>query len=57
MADAVNAAGVWALQPEDYLSYVLFPAVAKDFLPRKFSKVTYRNIGLGEAIEGVAYPL
>ena len=57
MADAVRAAGVWALQPEDYLSYVLFPAVAKDFLPRKFSRVTCRDIGLDEAIEDVAYPL
>lgn len=54
---ALKAVGVWALQPEDYLSYVLFPAVAKDFLPRKFARKTYRDVGFEEALDGVAYPL
>jgi oxaloacetate decarboxylase alpha subunit len=34
---AAKAVAPWGLQPEDVLSYVLFPAVAKDFLMRKFA--------------------
>lgn len=48
---------VWALQPEDILSYVLFPAVAKEFLVNKFARVNKRDVGLEEAIEGVCYPV
>ena len=36
---------VWCTQPEDVLSYILFPQVAKDFLPNKFSKENLVNIG------------
>jgi oxaloacetate decarboxylase alpha subunit len=57
LPSAQMAVATWALQPEDYLSYVLFPAVAKDFLPRKFARATYRDVGFGEALDGVAYPL
>lgn len=53
---AEKSMGVWALQPEDLLSYVLFPAVAKDFLIRKFARVNKRDVGVEEAIEGVCYP-
>ena len=37
--------GVWATQPEDILSYVLFPQVAKEFLPRKFARENRVDIG------------
>lgn len=47
----------WATQPEDYLSYILFPAVAKDFLVQKYARVTKRDVGLNELIEGAAYPV
>jgi len=47
----------WILQPEDVLSYALFPAVAKDFLVTKFARENLRNVGFGEAVEGIAYPL
>ena len=35
--------GVWCTQPEDVLSYILFPQVAKDFLPAKFAKGKLRR--------------
>ena len=37
--------GVWCTQPEDILSYILFPQVAKDFLPAKFAKENYADLG------------
>lgn len=37
--------GIWCTQPEDVLSYILFPQVAKDFLPNKFSRENLVNIG------------
>ena len=49
--------GPWIVEPEDVLSYVLFPAVAKDFLVRKYARETKRDVGLQEAIENVAYPV
>jgi len=54
---AKEAIEPWILQPEDVLSYVLFPAVAKDFLVRKYARTVKRDVGLGEAVEGVAYPM
>lgn len=47
----------WITQPEDVLSYAMFPQVAKDFLPRKFARVTYNNIGLDDPIAEGAYPV
>jgi oxaloacetate decarboxylase alpha subunit len=47
----------WMVEPEDVLSYVLFPAVAKDFLIRKYARATKRDVGFEEALEGVAYPV
>ena len=49
--------GVWALQPEDILSYAMFPQVAKDFLPRKFARETKTNVGLDAPITEEAYPI
>jgi oxaloacetate decarboxylase alpha subunit len=54
---AKEAIEPWILQPEDVLSYILFPAVAKDFLVRKYARTVKRDVGLGEALEGVAYPM
>ena len=47
----------WILQPEDVLSYALFPNVAKDFLIKKFARTLKRDVGFEEPIEGVAYPI
>ena len=47
----------WMTQPEDVLTYVLFPAVAKDFLMRKYARVNKRDIGLDEFVDGAAYPV
>jgi oxaloacetate decarboxylase alpha subunit len=49
--------GAWALQPEDILSYAMFPQVAKDFLPKKYARVTKTNIGLDTPIAEEAYPV
>ena len=49
--------GSWATQPEDVLSYAMFPQVAKDFLPRKFARETYNNIGLDDPITDDSYPV
>jgi len=49
--------GTWITQPEDALSYALFPAVAKDFLVRKFARENLRDVGLQPLVEGAAYPL
>jgi oxaloacetate decarboxylase alpha subunit len=45
------------MQPEDTLSYALFPAVAKDFLVKKYAMQTKRDVGFEELVEGTAYPL
>ncbi|PIE54114.1 MAG: oxaloacetate decarboxylase [Dethiosulfovibrio peptidovorans] len=47
----------WVTQPEDVLSYVLFPAVAKDFLMKKYVRSTLRDVGLEQAVEEIAYPV
>lgn len=46
LAVAKKEIGVWATQPEDILSYILFPQVAKDFLPKKFARENNVDIGL-----------
>jgi oxaloacetate decarboxylase alpha subunit len=50
-------AGPWVLQPEDVLSYAMFPQVAKDFLPKKYARETKTNIGLDKPITEEAYPI
>jgi oxaloacetate decarboxylase alpha subunit len=57
MEAAKKAVEPWALQPEDALSYVLFPAVAKDFLMKKYAKKTKRDIGLETLVDGAGYPV
>lgn len=49
--------GTWMLQPEDLLSYVLFPQVAKDFLVKKYARETKTDIGLNELVDDSAYPV
>ena len=56
--DAARAEiGMWITQPEDVLTYVLFPAIAKDFLMQKFARENKRDIGLDTLVDGAAYPL
>lgn len=49
--------GIWMTQPEDILSYVLFPQVAKDFLPNKFARENCVDIGLEPQENPEAYPV
>ena len=51
------AVGRYMLQPEDLLSYVLFPSVAKDFLVRKFARETKQDPGVQGSEEGVGAPV
>ncbi|HPU68272.1 MAG TPA: oxaloacetate decarboxylase subunit alpha [Acetomicrobium flavidum] len=57
LEEARKAIEPWILQPEDVLSYALFPNVAKDFLIKKFARTLKRDVGFEEPIEGVAYPV
>lgn len=57
LEDARKDIGVWTTQPEDLLSYVLFPKVAKDFLPKKFAKENCLDIGFEEQESPEAYPV
>lgn len=54
---AAKAVEPWILQPEDVLSYVLFPAVAKDFLMKKFAHEMKVDVGVAELVDGVGYPV
>ncbi len=49
--------GAWITQPEDALSYALFPAVAKDFLVSKFARENLRDVGLEPLVDDAGYPL
>ena len=57
MDAARRAAEAWSLQPEDALTWIMFPQVAKDFLPRKYARVTRRDVGLQDLVEEAAYPV
>ena len=57
MEEARKAAAAWSLQPEDALTWIMFPQVAKDFLPNKFSRVTKRDTGIQETVDDAAYPV
>jgi len=56
MATALKDSATWALQPEDALSWLIYPQVAKDFLPKKYARVTQRDVGLNELVDESAYP-
>ena len=57
MDAARRAVEAWSLQPEDALTWIMFPQVARDFLPRKYARVTCRDVGLEDLVEGAAYPV
>ncbi|MDR1731366.1 MAG: pyruvate carboxylase subunit B [Synergistaceae bacterium] len=57
MAEAEKDAAAWSLQPEDALSWLMFPQVAKDFLPKKYARATKRDVGLNELVDDAAYPV
>ena len=46
----------WATEPEDVLTWIMFPQVAKDFLPKKYARVNKRDSGLQEQAAPEAYP-
>lgn len=54
---AVKTVEPWILQPEDVLSYVMFPAVAKDFLLKKFAREMKVDVGVAELVDGAGYPV
>ena len=56
MEQARKDCAAWSLQPEDALTWIMFPQVAKDFLPAKYAKKTKRDVGLQELVDGAAYP-
>ncbi len=57
MEEAARAAVAWSLQPEDALTWLMFPQVAKDFLPKKYARMTKRDVGFGELVDDAAYPV
>lgn len=57
LEEAREAIKPWILQPEDVLTYALFPNVARGFLVRKFARTLKRDVGFEEPVEGVAYPV
>ncbi|MDR2529035.1 MAG: pyruvate carboxylase subunit B [Synergistaceae bacterium] len=56
METARRDAEAWTLQPEDALTWIMFPQVAKDFLPKKFARAHKRDVGLNDLVDGSAYP-
>jgi len=56
METALKDSATWALQPEDTLSWLMYPQVAKDFLPKKYARITQRDVGLNELVDESAYP-
>jgi oxaloacetate decarboxylase alpha subunit len=56
MENARKEAAAWSLQPEDALTWLMFPQVAKDFLPKKYARANQRDVGLNELVDGSAYP-
>jgi oxaloacetate decarboxylase alpha subunit len=56
MEGARKDAAAWQTQPEDSLSWLMFPQVGKDFLPKKYARAVKRDVGLNELVDGSAYP-
>ncbi|MDR1917103.1 MAG: pyruvate carboxylase subunit B [Synergistaceae bacterium] len=52
-----NEISAWITQPEDILSYAMFPQVAREFLRKKFVRETLINIGLDEPLAEDSYPV
>ena len=56
MEQARKDAQPWMLQPEDALTWIMFPQVAKDFLPKKYARANKRDVGLQAQAAPEAYP-
>ncbi len=54
---AKSIIGDFATQPEDILTYALFPDTAKDFLLRKYTRKNLVDIGLENTEEDGVYPV
>ncbi len=54
---AMEEIRAWVTQPEDVLTYVMFPAVAKDFLMSRYARINLRDTGLDKIEEEAAYPV
>ncbi len=57
MEKAKEEIGTWMTQPEDLVTYILFPQVAKDFLMNKYARETKTDIGLEDFVDDTAYPV
>lgn len=57
LEDAKKEIGTWATQPEDILSYIMFPQVAKDFLVNKFVRENKVDVGLEAQESPEAYAI
>ncbi|MDR3265588.1 MAG: pyruvate carboxylase subunit B [Synergistaceae bacterium] len=57
LEEARRSAAVWSMQPEDALSWLMFPQVAKDFLPKKYARDAKRDMGFDELVDNAAYPV
>ncbi|MDR3230746.1 MAG: pyruvate carboxylase subunit B [Synergistaceae bacterium] len=57
LEESRKAAAVWTMQPEDALSWLMFPQVAKDFLPKKYARDVKRDVGFDELVDNAAYPV
>ena len=57
MEQARKDAAPWMTQPEDALTWIMFPQVAKDFLPKKYARVHNRDVGLQKTDDPAAYPV
>jgi oxaloacetate decarboxylase alpha subunit len=57
LEDAKKEIGTWATQPEDVLSYIMFPQVAKDFLVNKYVRENKVDVGLETQESPEAYAI
>jgi oxaloacetate decarboxylase alpha subunit len=57
LENARKEIGHFATQPEDILSYVLFPQIAKDFIPNKYARENKVDVGRQDQFDPEAYPI
>jgi len=57
LEDAKKAIGFFAMQPEDIISYALFPQVAREFILRKYAKKNFVDLGFENVEEEGVYPV
>ncbi len=56
MEQARKDAQPWMTEEEDALTWIMFPQVAKDFLPKKYARKHSRDMGLQAQADPAAYP-